>query len=163
MSSFSTKVKDFFGFIDEDSDPVAIEGPAQSAPAPLPTTPAKRPFKGSLIHTKSSSFTYNEIKVEEPRIYEDSLAIAATLREHKPVIVNLKYLDETTSKRLIDFICGTAYAINGHMLKIGESIFLFTPANVKIDHNSNSQISPTETVTPQPTPPASESHSFLVR
>ena len=37
-----------------------------------------------------------------------------------------------TGKRLIDFICGTAYAINGYMMKIGEHIFLFTPSAIKI-------------------------------
>ena len=41
-------------------------------------------------------------------------------------------MDGTAGKRLIDFVCGTAYAINGHMMKIGENIFLFTPANVLI-------------------------------
>jgi FtsZ-interacting cell division protein YlmF len=29
-------------------------------------------------------------------------------------------------------MCGTAYAINGHMMKVGDCIFLFTPANVSI-------------------------------
>ncbi|MFA4906445.1 MAG: cell division protein SepF, partial [Candidatus Margulisiibacteriota bacterium] len=34
--------------------------------------------------------------------------------------------------RLIDFVCGTAYAIDGHMMKIGETIFLFAPSNIAI-------------------------------
>lgn len=73
-----------------------------------------------------------EIIVNEPRIYEDSLNIAAYLRQGKPVMLNLKYLDADSGKRLIDFVCGTAYAINGHMLKVGESIFLFTPESILI-------------------------------
>ena len=92
-----------------------------------------KPFKGSLIDSQNARpFASSEIKVLEPRIYEDSLNIASYLRENKPVIVNLKFLDTDSGKRLIDFICGTAYAINGHMMKIGENIFLFTPANVLI-------------------------------
>ena len=74
----------------------------------------------------NQSASVTEIRIEEPRIYEDSLNIATFLRELKPVIVNLKHLESDAGKRLIDFICGTAYAINGHMLKIGEQIFLFT-------------------------------------
>lgn len=68
----------------------------------------------------------------EPKIYEDSLNISTDLRAGSPVIVNLKHLDPTEGTRLIDFVCGTAYAIEGHMMKIGESIFLFTPAAIAI-------------------------------
>jgi cell division inhibitor SepF len=46
--------------------------------------------------------------------------------------VNLKHLDPAEGTRLIDFVCGTAYAIDGHMMKIGESIFLFTPGTISI-------------------------------
>ena len=41
-------------------------------------------------------------------------------------------MNNTEGKRLIDFVCGTAYAINGHMQKIGDNIFLFAPATVGI-------------------------------
>lgn len=74
-----------------------------------------------------------EIIIYEPRIYEDSLNVATYLRMGRPVLLNLKYLDAEAAKRLIDFVCGTTYAINGHMLKVGESIFLFTPENITIN------------------------------
>jgi cell division inhibitor SepF len=48
------------------------------------------------------------------------------------VIVNLKHLDPAEGTRLIDFVCGTAYAIDGHMMKIGDTIFLFTPSTIAI-------------------------------
>lgn len=80
------------------------------------------------IKTEGSS----EIMVYEPKIYEDSLNIATNLRSGSPVIVNLKHLDPAEGTRLIDFVCGTAYAIDGHMMKIGETIFLFAPSNIAI-------------------------------
>jgi cell division inhibitor SepF len=73
-----------------------------------------------------------DIIVHEPKVYEDSLNISANLRGGNPVIVNLKHLEPAEGTRLIDFVCGTAYAIDGHMMKIGESIFLFTPNQVNI-------------------------------
>ena len=120
------KVKEFLGFIEvtELSETVAVEEKVVSSP---------RLFKGSLVNSHNAhKFSVAEIKVVEPRIYEDSLNIAMFLRENIPVLVNLKFLDNPSSKRLIDFVCGTAYAINGHMLKVGENIFLFTPAHVLI-------------------------------
>jgi FtsZ-interacting cell division protein YlmF len=73
-----------------------------------------------------------EIIVYEPKIYEDSLNISTSLRAGSPVIVTLRHLDPAEGTRLIDFVCGTAYAIDGHMVKIGESIFLFTPSTIAI-------------------------------
>jgi cell division inhibitor SepF len=74
-----------------------------------------------------------DVMLYEPKVYEDSLNISTNLRTGSPVIINLKYLDPSEGTRLIDFVCGTAYAIDGHMMKIGESIFLFTPNNIAIN------------------------------
>lgn len=73
-----------------------------------------------------------EIVLYEPKVYEDSLSISTKLRGGNPVIINLKHLEPEEGTRLVDFVCGTAYAIDGHMVKIGESIFLFTPNNILI-------------------------------
>jgi FtsZ-interacting cell division protein YlmF len=73
-----------------------------------------------------------DVMFYEPKVYEDSLNISTNLRGGSPVIVNLKHLDPAEGTRLIDFVCGTAYAIDGHMMKIGESIFLFTPSSIAI-------------------------------
>ncbi|MFC1752058.1 cell division protein SepF [Thermoproteota archaeon] len=122
------KLKLFFGFVEEEPEEDIIQKAVDER------TPSIKPsFKGALINSQNAHrLTPSEIKIEEPRIYEDSLNISTYLRDNIPVIVNLKYLDSDSGKRLIDFICGTAYAINGHMMKIGENIFLFTPANVLI-------------------------------
>jgi len=88
---------------------------------------ALRPRKG-----KSSSSAEYEIVIHEPKVYEDSLTISTQLRSGSPVVINLKHLDPNEGTRLIDFVCGTAYAIDGHMIKIGDSIFLFTPSNIVI-------------------------------
>jgi len=122
---FINELKHFFGFA-EELDKTNTD------------TSQSNPFKGSIIKSSSSRpFASSEIKILEPRIYEDSLNIASYLRENKPVIVNLKFLDTDASKRLIDFVCGTAYAINGNMMKLGENIFLFTPSNILISNTDD--------------------------
>lgn len=86
--------------------------------------------------SKKSSDAELEIVIYEPRAYEDSLSISAKLRQGSPVIINLKYLDSTEGMRLIDFVCGTAFAIDGHMTKIADTIFLLAPSNVSLLDNS---------------------------
>ncbi|MFA4858942.1 MAG: cell division protein SepF [Candidatus Margulisiibacteriota bacterium] len=78
---------------------------------------------------ESSDF---EIFIFEPKVYEDSLNISTQLRSGNPVIINLRHLEPSEGTRLVDFVCGTAYAIDGHMTKIGETIFLFSPANIAV-------------------------------
>lgn len=131
--SFGSKLKDFFGFSEEDEFETHIRTESVSVPAP------HRTIKTASTPTGKGTGP-SEIKVEEPRIYEDSLNIATYLREGKPVIINLRHLDSNSGKRLIDFVCGTAYAINGHMMKIGENIFLFTPSNVLIESGDKSPL-----------------------
>lgn len=134
MSSITNEIKKFFGFIEENENDNAIKNDSYNLAAP--SASKKSSFKGNIINSKKT-FNYSEIKVSEPRVYEDSINIASYLRESKPVIINLKFLDADAGKRLIDFICGTAYAINGHMLKIGENIFLFTPSSVLISNSED--------------------------
>ena len=131
MSSLSKGIKEFFGFIEEEEH----ESPLLSSPPKETQVPVQKTFRATVVNSKSKHINLAQIQVEEPRIYEDSLNIATYLRDNRPVIVNLKYLDSATGKRLIDFICGTAYAISGHMLKIAENIFLFTPAHVLISNS----------------------------
>jgi cell division inhibitor SepF len=88
-------------------------------------------LRGGRRDARSTEST-QDIIVHEPKVYEDSLNISANLRGGNPVIVNLKHLESSEGTRLIDFVCGTAYAIDGHMVKIGEMIFLFTPGTVNI-------------------------------
>jgi len=128
------KVKDFFGFAEDEEFEVS-QRPSPTQPSPLR---AGKPL--IAVSPTTRSFPSAEIKVEEPRIYEDSLQIATHLRENKPVIINLKHLDNQSGKRLIDFVCGTAYAINGHMMKIGDNIFLFTPSSVLIESGEKSSL-----------------------
>lgn len=118
------------GIFSKFMDVIGLGQEEELPPLPgLDKAPGKVPIKNVVGLAGGRGL---EIIIHEPRIYEDSLNIAAFLRQGKPVLLNLKYLDADSGKRLIDFVCGTTYAINGHMLKVGESIFLFTPDTVAI-------------------------------
>ncbi len=121
VESLIKRAKAFIGLEDEGT---AIEEIAREE---INVETALRPRK-----SKNASSAEYEIIIHEPKVYEDSLHISTQLRSGNPVVINLKHLDPNEGTRLIDFVCGTAYAIDGHMIKIGESIFLFTPSNIII-------------------------------
>ena len=57
------------------------------------------------------------------------------LRLGKPVIVNLENLQSEAAQRLLDFISGAIYALEGNIRKVSRGIFLLAPDGVDISGN----------------------------
>ncbi len=68
----------------------------------------------------------------EPRAFSESQQIADHLKKRNTVVVNLKRVTPEQAKRIVDFLSGTIYAINGKIQKIGGGIFLCAPNNVSV-------------------------------
>ena len=75
----------------------------------------------------------NKIVCVEPRAYSESQQIADHLKRKNSVVVNLKRVTADQSKRIIDFLSGTLYAIGGDLQKLGNGIYLCTPKNVDVE------------------------------
>lgn len=73
-----------------------------------------------------------EVMVVSPKSFDESLEISKNLIDRKTVVLNLELLDHEQSQRIVDFLAGATYALNGHQQKIGEGVFIFTPNNVNI-------------------------------
>lgn len=73
-----------------------------------------------------------EVKVIEPRSFEDAATIVQHLRNRKTIVLNLHLLDKEQSQRTIDFVCGAAHALDGKPQKVGDLVFVFTPSNVTL-------------------------------
>ncbi len=72
------------------------------------------------------------VVVMHPRTLEEGQAIADQVKGRRPVIVNLDLADDRASQRLLNFLSGVAYALDGGLRKVGENIFLITPSNVEV-------------------------------
>lgn len=71
----------------------------------------------------------------EPRAYSDTQDIAVFLKQKKAAVVNLHRLQKEQSKRVVDFLSGVIFAIEGDIQRIGPKIFLCTPKNVGVEGN----------------------------
>ncbi len=95
---------------------------------------------GFLNNSKPKVVSLNrsmmEVKIVQPTSFEDSQEICNTLLESKPVVVNLEGFDPDDAQRIMDFISGCIYAINGKYHQISKYIFIFTPENVDISGDS---------------------------
>jgi len=73
------------------------------------------------------------ILLTEPRNVEDDYwEILRLLRGKQVVLINTKYLDTPSSKKLLDTASGVVYALNGHMAKVNSSVFLCAPGSVNV-------------------------------
>ncbi|MBE6550924.1 MAG: cell division protein SepF [Ruminococcaceae bacterium] len=73
-----------------------------------------------------------EMKVVKPEKLENVTQIADYLISRKTVLLNLEDTQPETSRRLIDFLNGVAYAINGNLRKVANRTYVATPSNVDI-------------------------------
>lgn len=74
----------------------------------------------------------NEVCIFKPTSIEDSREITETLLQGKAVVVNFEGLHVEISQRIIDFISGSCYALDGNLQKISNFIFIATPNSVDI-------------------------------
>ena len=70
--------------------------------------------------------------ITQPTSFEQSEEICGYLKEKKSVIINLEYVNKDVARRIIDFIAGAVNALDGHMQKISNAIFLVAPMNYDI-------------------------------
>ena len=75
----------------------------------------------------------NKMVLVEPRAYSESQQIADHLKRKNSVVVNLKRVTNDQARRIIDFLSGALYAINGDIQKLGNGIYLCTPKNVDVE------------------------------
>lgn len=84
----------------------------------------------------------SKIALFEPKVYSDSRAIASQILGGEAVIVNFTQIDESQAKRILDFLGGAIYAVNGEIERIGQSIFLVTPATFEISGTLTDNLEP---------------------
>ncbi len=87
-----------------------------------------------VVNMPQSQTNSNAIKmvISQPTSFEQSDEICSFLKERKSVIVNLEYVNKDVARRIVDFISGGVYALDGYIQKVSNSIFLVAPSNYEI-------------------------------
>ncbi len=80
------------------------------------------------IHTTAQL----KLVVMQPESFEDAREIANHLKNKKPVVINLEAVERTAAQRIVDFLSGAVYALDGNIQKVANGIFLIAPYNVGI-------------------------------
>ena len=75
----------------------------------------------------------NKTILVEPRAFSEAQQIADYLKNKNQVVVNFKRVTSDVSKRIMDFLNGIIYAIDGTMQKLGPGIVLCAPKGFEIE------------------------------
>lgn len=124
-------------FFDEDDKDISSSSTSTAAAAPK-SKPKKETTSffssNKAKNTSSATVQSNAVQVVlvKPTQFEDAPSIADHLNDRKTVVLNLEAANRETSRRLIDFLSGTAYATRGSIKKVANSTYIITPANVDV-------------------------------
>lgn len=121
---FVDTVKEFIGFgdIEEDEEEMDYEEPAEEM----------HQVKRSKVVPIHTSQNRSKIVILKPKCFSNSTAVADELKKRRPVVIDVGALDPDEARRVVDFIAGTVYGVDGNMQKVSGGIFLATPSQVDI-------------------------------
>ena len=109
-----------FSTVKEESD--------YTAPVSTPATPVGG-FSGQVVNMSSGK---QEVVLFHARTFDDAARAADELRRKKAVILNMENVDKALTRRVVDFLSGSVYALDGSVKKIAQCTYLFCPHNMDV-------------------------------
>ena len=109
-----SKVMGFFGFGTE--------------PEPVKAEPVKS--KGAPRTRRSGDML--ELETLQPKSYADAPEIAENLRQGLPVVVYIGAMSEAEARRILDFMVGLKFALEGHFSRMTQKVYIISPTHIPI-------------------------------
>ena len=99
----------------------------------------ENPYGGRSIDTKvipmNTSVSSSKMVITQPTCYEDVEEIGAYLKNKKSVIINLENVGKEDARRVLDFLSGAAFMIEGTIQRVSNLIYLMAPKSVEIQND----------------------------
>ena len=108
--------------------PSPFEGTSKAPEA----APAARPaagFNGQVLNMNSGK---QEVVLYHAKSFDDAAKAADELRKKKAVILNMENVDKSLIRRVVDFLSGSVYALDGSVKKVAQATYLFCPHNMDV-------------------------------
>ena len=119
----------------EDDEPRAhrrpspFEATAPAAEAAPAARPANGGFSGQVLNMNSGK---QEVVLFHAKSFDDAAKAADELRKKKAVILNMENVDKALIRRVVDFLSGSVYALDGSVKKVAQATYLFCPHNMDV-------------------------------
>ena len=129
------KVLDFLGMEQEDEEDIDVqEENVQYGMEDDEETSDKRFFgkRGKVVNMAQTQQV--KMVVFQVTSFEQSETICNMLKQKQSVIVSLEYVNKDIARRVVDFISGSVHALDGHIQKVSNAIFVVAPFNYEISN-----------------------------
>ena len=100
-----------------------------AAPAAAPAASSTSGFSGQVLSMSSGK---QEVVLFHAKAFDDAAKAADELRKRKAVILNMENVDKALTRRVVDFLSGAVYALDGSVKKVAQSTYLFCPHNMDV-------------------------------
>ena len=107
---------------------------AQSAAAPetssaAPASSSASSFSGQVVNMNSGK---QEVVLFHAKTFDDAARGANELRRRRAIILNMENVDKALTRRVVDFLSGSVYAMDGSVKKVAQATYLFCPHNMDV-------------------------------
>ena len=99
---------------------------------PRRTTRSERNTGSKVVPMRTVSKGGMEVCIVKPAAFEDAQDVCNIILSGRAAVVNLEGFDADEAQRIMDFISGCIFAVNGKLHRISKFIFIFSPENVDI-------------------------------
>ena len=111
----------------------------QQAPPPYQQAPAAA-SGAEMIPVTGGSMQYStEVKLVKPEDYGNPNQIADHVINRRTVILNMEETSKETARRLLDYLNGVAYAIQGQVKKVSEKTFVIAPKSILLSSDKTKE------------------------
>lgn len=134
MKKLFEKVMGTMGLLDYEDEYVDDYEEEQVATYGFPTEDSVKSFstgQSPKILNMSNSINLKMVVVN-PQTYEEAKDISDYIKSKKPVVVNLETMNSQVAQRVMDFLSGACYSMNGNIQRVTKNIFVLAPDNVDI-------------------------------
>ena len=111
------------------TSPFASVQDSDSAPAASSASSSSSGFSGQVLNMSSGK---QEVVLFHAKTFDDAAKASDELRRKKAVILNMENVDKALTRRVVDFLSGSVYALDGSVKKIAQSTYLFCPHNMDV-------------------------------
>ncbi len=143
MAKFLDKVLGAVGFdIVDEAEESTVDSTRQITGSTDEIQPAAEISKEKPVkRVTADSDPSKQVKVviNKPGTFFEAQSIADHLKQNRQVILNLEETDKEVAQKLVDFVSGAIYALNGTIKKIGDNIFLCVPVSVDVYESANQE------------------------
>ena len=116
-------------YIDDTEDEIFAGGQAGGAAQSYSQAEVKQ-HSNKVVNINAT--TQLQVVLVKPDRFDLVSDIADHLRDKQAVVLNLESTNKDVARRLVDFLSGCAYALDGKIKKIAISTYLITPYNVDV-------------------------------